>query len=69
VLLEVVLRLLTMRNTLDTLSVSALFLLTAILMGFGVWMLAVQDRTAGLIPIAFALFNVAVGIFSLQRRR
>ncbi len=56
----------TMRDT--GLPVIGLFLLCAVLAGFGVWMLVVQGRTAGLIPIAFAAFNVGVGI-SLQRRR
>lgn len=40
--------------------------ITAVLMGLGLWMLAVEGRATGLLPIAFALFNLAVGIFSFQ---
>lgn len=42
--------------------------ITAVLMGLGLWMLAVEGRATGHLPIAFALFNVAVGIFSFKGR-
>lgn len=42
--------------------------ITVVLAGLGVWMLAVEGRAAGLLPIAFALFNVGVGIFSFHGR-
>ncbi len=35
-----------------------LLVLSAVIIGFGIWMLAGQGRSAGLIPIAFGLFNV-----------
>ena len=42
--------------------------ITAVLIGVGLWMLVVEGRATGLLPIAFALFNVAVGIFSFKGR-
>ncbi len=42
--------------------------ITAVLMGLGLWMLAVKGSATGLLPIAFALFNVAVGIFAFKGR-
>ncbi len=42
--------------------------MTVVLMGLGLWMLAVEGSAAGLLPIAFALFNLAVGIFSFKAR-
>lgn len=46
----------------------ALSALSAVLVGFGIWMIAVQGKASGLIAIAFGLFNVGVAIFSFQRK-
>lgn len=40
--------------------------MTAALLLLGVWMLAVEGETAGFLPIAFALFNIAIGMVSRQ---
>ncbi len=56
-----------MRET--SLTAIAIFaFITAVLMGLGLWMLAVEGSATGLLPIAFALFNLAVGIFSFKAR-
>ncbi len=62
-----VLGLLTMGETSLT-AIGIFAFITAVLMGLGLWMLAVEGRATGLLPMAFALFNVAVGIFSFKGR-
>ena len=59
--------LLTMGQTSPT-AVGIFAFMTAVLMGLGLWMLAVKGSATGLLPIAFALFNLAVGIFSFKAR-
>jgi hypothetical protein len=40
--------------------------MTAALLLLGVWMLVVERKAAGLLPLVFALFNIAIGIASRQ---
>lgn len=42
--------------------------MTAALLALGVWMLAVEGEVVGLLPIAFAVLNVAIGIVSARWR-
>lgn len=42
--------------------------MTAALLALGVWMLAVEGKAVGLLPIALAVFNVAIGIVSARWR-
>ncbi len=51
------------------LTAAALLVLGLILTGFGLWMLVVEDRLVGLVPIVFAVFNIGVGFFRLARAR
>ncbi|HEV2766812.1 MAG TPA: hypothetical protein VGV63_03765 [Acidimicrobiales bacterium] len=62
-----VLGLLTMGQTSVT-AIGIFVFMTAVLMGLGLWMLAVEGSATGLLPIAFALFNLAVGIFFFKAR-
>lgn len=40
--------------------------MTAALLLLGVWMLVVGHNAVGLLPLLFALFNIAIGIASRQ---